>query len=193
MKQNRENIALFDMDNTLCDYDGAMRRDLIAIDGLSESLPIDFHKQAPNYIVKRMALIKNQPDWWLNLPELKIGMEIYKIAKEIGFDIHILTKGPKTKPNAWTEKVKWCHSHLGEDVKITITSDKSLVYGKVLVDDYPDYVLDWLKWRKRGTCIMPEHKYNENFRHPQVLKYNGNNMEDVKRTLNRAYNRVPGK
>jgi len=176
-------IALFDMDNTLCDYDIAMKTDLKQLMSPLEVECINYHKPAPKYFVKRMSLIKSQQGWWEDLPELKLGMDIYNAAKEIGYDIHILTKGPETKPNAWSEKVKWCKKHLGQDTKITITQDKSLVYGKVLVDDYPDYVLNWLNWRKRGLCIMPEHHYNEKFQNPQVLKYNGKNIKKIKQIL----------
>ena len=49
------------------------------------------------------------------------------------------------------EKVQWCDRHLADfPHQITITMDKGLVYGKLLVDDWPDYVLRWLRWRKRG-------------------------------------------
>ena len=184
-----ENIALFDMDGTLCDYDKAMSRDLRAIQSPFEKSTIDFHKPAPKYLVKRMSLIKTQPDWWLDLEVHKLGMDIYKVVKEVGFNIHILTQGPSTKPNAWAEKVKWCYKNLGKDSKVTITQDKGLVYGKVLIDDYPDYVIKWLKWRKRGIAIMPENKYNENFRHPSVVKYNGNNISEVENALRLCYNR----
>jgi hypothetical protein len=62
---------------------------------------------------------------------------------------------------------------LGPDVDITITRDKGLVYGLVLVDDWPKYILRWLKWRPRGLVIMPASTSNEKFKHPQVIRYDG--------------------
>jgi len=52
----------------------------------------------------------------------------------------ILTQGPKKNPASWSGKKKWIDKNLGQDVDITITRDKGLVYGKVLVDDYPGYI-----------------------------------------------------
>lgn len=62
---------------------------------------------------------------------------------------------------------------------ITITRDKGLVYGKVLVDDYPGYIERWLKWRKNGLVIMPASKSNKDFKHEQVIRYDGSNLEEV--------------
>jgi len=64
--------------------------------------------------------------------------------------------------------------------QVTITMDKGLVYGRLLVDDYPDYVSAWLRWRKRAFVIMPAHPWNEGFAHPQVYRYQGNRPEMVR-------------
>ena len=55
--------------------------------------------------------------------------------------------------------------------------DKGLVYGKMLVDDHPEYVLRWLKWRKRGFVIMPDQPWNQGFEHDQLYRYVGNREE----------------
>jgi 5'-nucleotidase len=68
---------------------------------------------------------------------------------------------------------------------VTITMDKGLVYGKVLVDDYPEYALRWLKWRKRGLVIMPNQPWNQGFEHPQVHRYTGD-REEIQRVLARV-------
>jgi hypothetical protein len=47
----------------------------------------------------------------------------------------ILTQGPRRNANAWTGKKLWIDRNLGPDTDVTITRDKGLVYGKVLVDD----------------------------------------------------------
>jgi len=56
-------------------------------------------------------------------------------------------------------------------VQVTLTEDKGLVYGKVLVDDWPPYIERWLTWRPRGLVIMPARRWNATFTHPQVLRY----------------------
>ena len=157
MSDKIENIALFDMDGTLADYNGSMIKDLEEIKFPDETdyTPHDWHNsRLPNYMLRRIKLISSRPEWWRSLPRIELGFEILRIAQEIGFDINILTKGPSNDSNAWKEKLEWVREHLGA-VKVTITEDKGLVYGKVLVDDYKPYMDRWLKWRPRGLGIMP--------------------------------------
>lgn len=177
-----ENVALFDMDGTICDYEGAMLNGLRDITSPFENMAINnpplHDKDIPDYFRERMRLIKQTPGWWKNLPTLNLGMSILLLAKFIGFKIHILTKGPKHTTSAWTEKVEWCYKNLGEDIDITITQDKGLVYGKVLVDDYPEYMDRWLQWRPRGLGIMPVNSQNKTYSHPNVIM-----LDDDKDTL----------
>ena len=83
-------------------------------------------------------------------------------------------------------KKKWIDKNLGEDVDFTITRDKGLVYGKVLVDDYPQYIERWLKWRERGLVIMPANESNKYFNHQQVIRYDGTNLEEVSKAMERV-------
>lgn len=70
------------------------------------------------------------------------------------------------------EKVEWCHKNLPMEkgISVSLVENKGLVYGRVLVDDYPPYVESWLKWRPRGLVIMPAHDHNVSFSHPNVIK-----------------------
>lgn len=71
-------------------------------------------------------------------------------------------------------------------MKVTITEDKSLVFGKVLVDDSPDYIRDWLKGHRHGWGILPAHPTNEGFQHPRAIRYDGSNgsaIEDCMRSV----------
>ena len=138
---------------------------------------------------KRADLIQSSESWWESLPKLQIGWDVLKLAKEIGFRIMILTQGPRRNPASWSGKKKWIDKNLGPDVDVTITRDKGLVYGKVLVDDYPVYIKEWLNWRKRGLVIMPANEQNKDFSHPQVIRYDGTNLEQVKRAMIKAFNR----
>jgi len=188
-----EQIALFDMDDTLVDFDGRMLQDLLDIQGPEDPKPITVHdKTAPIWLQRRKHLIMQQRGWWRNLPPKKLGFDIMNAAAQIGFTINVLTKGPTTKPHAWLEKVEWCKKHIG-GVPITITENKGLVYGRVLVDDYPQYMEDWLKWRKRAFGIMPMTEGNKVWFNKHVLKTDGSNIEDVKKVLQAAYDREPGK
>ena len=167
-----ENIALFDLDGTLADFDTAMKRDMVEIATPGEE-KIDPWDRSKPWIKARKSLIMRQPGWWENLRPLQLGFDILEMILKLDFEVHVLTKGPSASAIAWGEKVEWCKSHLPKEVKITITEDKGLVYGKVLVDDWPKYIERWLKWRPRGLVIMPAHEHNKDFKHPNVIRYDG--------------------
>lgn len=179
------------MDGTIADHNKAVFRDLTALAAPGEP-PIPEHgwiDNEPSHIKARIRLIRSQRDWWLNLEPIKLGIDVYNIARNMGFNIHVLTKGPWTTPHAWTEKVLWVRKHLYDDVKITITEDKSTVYGRVLVDDWVPYIEPWLYRRPRGYVIMPVHDHNRHFTHPRVVRMDGSNMAEVQETLMKAYTR----
>ena len=182
-----ENIALFDMDGTICDHDQSLFEGLEALRGPKELVyrpPIK--DDAPEYIKNRADLIRASESWWENLPRLQLGWNVLKIARELDYRIMILTQGPKKNPASWSGKKKWIDKNLGEDVDFTITRDKGLVYGKVLVDDYPQYIERWLKWRERGLVIMPANESNKYFNHQQVIRYDGTNLEEVSKAMERV-------
>lgn len=184
-------MCLFDLDGTLANHDGALIKDMSSIMSPNE-LPFvrkNEDEKEPAYIKERIRLIRSQRNWWENLDILPLGFAIYEMARKIGFQIHVLTKGPWSTPYGWSEKVIWVRKHLHEDVKICLVEDKSIVYGRILVDDYPPYVKDWLKYRPRGLVIMPAHPYNEQFKHPQVIRCDGSNMNDVSVAMIKAYER----
>ena len=76
-----------------------------------------------------------------------------------------------------------------EDADIAITRDKGLVYGTVLIDDYPEYIKRWLEWRPRSLVVMPQHDYNKGFTHPQVIIYDNTNLAEVKEAMGVAKDR----
>ena len=190
--EETENIALFDMDSTLCDYDKAMKRDYNLIKSPEDPPYISFGDVIKNtpHLKNRIKLIRNQPGWWKNLEKLKLGFDILEIARKLGFEIHILTKGPKSSPNSWTEKVEWVKENV-LDANITITENKGLVYGKILVDDYPIYIKQWLKSRPRGLVIMPVHEFNKNFQYQNMIPYNGTNLAQIEKAFNAVKKRKP--
>ena len=112
----------------------------------------------------------------------------------MGFLLHVLTKGPKYTRAAWSEKADWCAENL-PDALITVTQDKSLMYGRVLVDDYPPYFEKWLEVRPRGLVVCVAHPWNGDFakggakEHPNVFRYNGTNREELRLALKSAFER----
>lgn len=189
------NIALFDLDGSLANYVDALVRDIqLLASPDDESITAEnlYTLEKQQHIRNRLRLIKRQPNWWLDLEPIEAGMRALYIAKQIGFDIHVLTKGPKKAPIAWKEKLEWCQRYIHEDADVHITSDKGLVYGKVLYDDYPEYMDTWLKDRSRGLGIMPVTSYNKNYSHPNVVMWDGTNVEELTTALTIAFNRQSG-
>ena len=190
-----EKICLIDLDGTLFDYEKQLKSDLAALaspnDPNFENL-WQAEEKAP-WLKARMNLIKGQPGWWKKLPIMKDGEVLLNLAKDIGFSCKILTKGPKSHPQAWGEKVECCLERLPlENVDVTIVGKgKKGIYGRVLIDDYPEYMEQWLSRRPRGLGIMPLRPYNKDFRHPNVILYD-NNLFEVEKALKAAFERIEG-
>lgn len=188
-------IALFDLDDTLADYTEGILKSLRALQcDLEEPLTIEnlYRSHRPRWLDERIRVARMTPGWWRGLPANPLGMALFEAAQAIGFEVHILTKGPSSDPNAWKEKVEWCRDRLAGDYKITITEDKSTVYGRVLVDDYPPYMLSWLKYRPRGLGIMPRKSYNRDFAHEQVLLCDAENVARAREKMLEAFQRPSG-
>lgn len=186
------NIALFDLDGSLADYVNQLCDDLNSLATPDEEIVTPKNLYLINklpHIKKRLKLIKNQTGWWVNLKPIENGIKILNLAKEIGFDIHILTKGPTKAPIAWKEKLEWCQKNIPFEVGIHISTEKSMVYGKMLYDDYPQYMDSWLSKRPRGLGIMPVTDYNSYYSNAQVVNWNGQNIEEVVVALEKSYAR----
>lgn len=183
-KENKDLIALVDMDGTIADFDGAMIRELqkLAAPGEEAFLGPDGRYLELPHIKARRRAIRSKPGFWRTLPTYAPGFEIMAMLKSLGFRCHILTKGPKNEPAGWMEKVEWCRRHL-PDTPVIITEEKSLVYGKCLVDDWSEYFLPWLEHRPRGLVVAPDHPWNRDVDHPQVVRYTGTNAEVVRERL----------
>jgi len=179
--ESPENIALFDMDGTLCNHDLGL---FLSLEKLRCPREKPFkgylNKKTPKYIWNRANLIRENKEWWAKLPRFKLGWDVFEIAKDLGYRIMILTQGPSKVSAAWSGKKEWVNSNLGYDVDMTITRDKGLVYGRVLVDDYPPYIKRWLKWRKNGLVIMPASDSNKKYHNKQVVRYDGINLGEVR-------------
>lgn len=186
MDSKKRYIALVDMDGVLCDYYSALKKDYNKIKSPSDPEFEKTNSNSPLYLKNRVDLIRNQQGWWEKLKPLKRGFEILKLLKKLGYEINILTKAPRNAFNANTEKSKWIEKHvgkIGKDVFMHISSDKSLAYGRVLIDDYPPYIEPWLKARPRGIVIMPPHPWNKNFKHKRVIRYTTKNLKKAKKAL----------
>jgi 5'(3')-deoxyribonucleotidase len=178
-----EPIALVDMDGTLCDFDTPMQRELEKLRGEDE---YSFDYEDIPCVKARRDLIKRQPGFWRNLPRHKAGFEILDVLQELAFRPCVLTRGPSSVPAAWMEKVQWCRERL-PGVPIFMVEDKGLVYGKVLVDDWPPYFKRWMEWRPRGLVVIPAQPWNDKVEFhgegPNWIRYDGTNLDRVRERL----------
>lgn len=171
-------VALLDLDGTVANFHGAMERDLEAMMSPADLDTMDPDAETISDLEKvphfkaRIDAIKRQPNWWLNLNEIPMGFEIVEALRRHGFRIHVLTRGPKNLPEAWEQKARWVREHL-PDADLTITLDKSLTYGRILVDDWPPYIKGWLAHRPNGLVVMPSQPWNQDYWHQQVFRYRG--------------------
>ena len=189
---NREKMCLIDMDGTLFDYEGKLREDLAKLAAPNDPEINDLHDESLAWLRNRITLVTSQPGWWRHLPLLKSGELLLSAAREIGFSCKILTKGPRKKTLAWAEKVE-CINDRWPDLDIDIVGkDKTGTYGRVLIDDFPDYMSGWLKHRPRGLGIMPKCSYNLDFNHPNVILYDESNLEQVLHAMKAAFQRPTG-
>lgn len=188
---NSQKIALFDMDGTICDYVGAMKVELAKLRAPGE-LDVDPFRivDSPDfqYLWDRMKVVKADEDWWANLPRYELGFDVMEMTKKLGYYNELLTNAPKAIPAALAGKLRWIMRNLDEDIDFTMTRNKSRHYGRVLVDDYPEYIIPWLEHRRHGLVIMPANEYNYDFRHEHVIRYDGSNKEQVFNALVSAYN-----
>ncbi len=173
-------IALFDMDDTLCDYSGQLMKDLGKVYSPSELKDIQlYNSRIPREIRNQIKKIRGQEGWWRNLPFSGEGMEIWQYMLSLGFENYIATKGPYKDANAWKEKREWQKIFLPEAKGLIITDDKSLIRGDVLVDDWPPYVAKWLDVNKNGVAIMPVKAYNLKFKHDRAIFYLGTDLGGI--------------
>lgn len=184
-------IALFDLDGTLADYNTAMLYELRLIAGPDDPPLTGDFDSFPSYLDRRRRLIQSQPGFFRKLKKYKPGFELLKLAESIGFQVEILTKGPKKMRSAWSQKARWCDKHV-PDRPVHVVSDKSRSYGRMLVDDWPPYFLPWLAARPRGLVVVPAHPWNEGIEHENLIRYDGTNLGSVALRMQRAFDRKDG-
>ncbi|HSX23261.1 MAG TPA: hypothetical protein VLE97_10860 [Gaiellaceae bacterium] len=182
-----EPIALFDLDGTLADFDASMRLKLAELRSPGEDPETDdtrFEEELP-YMKARRRLVKSQPGFWRDLAPIQLGFQLLEEAQAQRFLCKILTKSPRKIPAAASEKTEWCLRHV-PDLPITQSEDKGLVYGKLLCDDWPEYIEQWLTWRPRGLVVAVAQRWNVgiDLRFPKnVVRFDGTNFAYVRERM----------
>lgn len=178
-------IALVDLDGTLCDCAGAIAKALAEMRGPGEDPSLEESADPPAHIISRRRTIMSVPGFWRDLEPLPLGFQIIDALEEVGFQPHVLTKGPANQSLGWMEKVDWCRRYVPK-LPIIMAEEKGLVFGKVLVDDWPAYIARWLCWQPDGLVIVPAQSWNvgiETAFPANAVRYDGTNLDHVRDRL----------
>lgn len=111
-------ILYVDMDNVLVDFRSAFTHFspelLCEYEGRQDELPGIFSKMAP----------------------MPGAIEAFKILAQ-SFETYVLSTAPWNNPSAWSDKLEWVKSYLGQNAykRLILTHHKHLNKGDYLVDD----------------------------------------------------------
>ena len=189
--------ALVDLDGTVADLAGGLHTAMTPLRSWDEPPYRDAYLDTvgpPPWMEARRKLVQRVPGFWRGLSRIELGFDVVRVLQETGFSIHVLTKGPQSNSIAWSEKLDWVRQHL-PDATVTVTGDKSIAYGRVLVDDWPEYFLPWLARRPRGLVVAVAQPWNLDYAdggrlaHPNVLRSDGRNGEELTRRIRAAHDR----
>lgn len=115
-------IIYIDLDGTICD----LKR---AVDKFRKENQSDIGKISYNYPW-------SLPGFFLSLEPIPLSIESVKNLSD-KFDVWFLSRPSFKNTNSYTEKAEWIKTHFGYEMqkKLILCGDKSLLKGKILVDD----------------------------------------------------------
>jgi 5'-nucleotidase len=100
-----------------------------------------------------------------------------------------LAPSPRKIPATAGEKIEWCVKYV-PDLPIVLSEDKGLVYGKLLCDDWPEYIKRWLTWRPRGLVIAVAQRWNVGIDtkfSKNVVRFDGTNFPYVRERMQETH------
>jgi 5'(3')-deoxyribonucleotidase len=111
-----------DLDGTVCDLKGAVTK----YREKNSEHPGDIHYKYPWSV----------HGFFLDLDPLPLAIESVNFLKE-NYDVWFLSRPSFKNTNSYTEKAEWVKKHFGYEMqkKLILCGDKSLLKGKVLIDD----------------------------------------------------------
>lgn len=118
--------------------------------------------------------------FFAELPAMKGALQTIKDMNDEGFNITIVTSLVIHIPNAGhcgQEKLEWVRYHLGESFvkKLVFISDKTMIYGDILIDDKPTLQSEGVKgfgssWRQI-VFDAPYNRQMENTLYPRLYRW----------------------
>jgi len=132
------NYSEFDKHDAECKKEGEiMKRIYVDMDDVL----CDFMKayQESKNKNPELKFPQSQLGFFVNLEPIKGAIEsVNKLRKD--FDVYILTAPSNRNPHSYTEKRLWIEMYFGYEFteRLIISSNKSLLIGDYLIDDYAD-------------------------------------------------------
>ncbi len=134
-----------DLDGTVCDLKGAVNR-------FRES-----NKDKSNQLCYKYPW--SLPGFFLGLEPMPFALESVK-ELSVNHDVWLLSRPSFKNTNSYTEKAEWVKAHLGYEMqkKLILCGDKSLLKGKILVDDSDNAFQDKFEgiWIRIGKGQYPD-------------------------------------
>lgn len=169
-------IILIDMDDVLADFDSEFLK------RWREKYPDEFYvplekrslfymkEQYPQEVWELVKEVYNSPGFIRLLPVVPGGIEAVKELSSSGYEVFICSAPLSSYENCVLEKYEWVEEHLGREWtrKLILTRDKTLVKGKLLIDDRPEIkgasVPEW-------EHILYDRPYNRNIKDKRRLTW----------------------
>jgi len=132
---------IVDLDNVLCDYEGAMKKKAIEHDypEVVEAMnsPQRITLELDHDTTVKMNDIASKPGFFYNLKLIPGAKESLQKLVQAGHDVFICTEPHKGR--SMDEKYQWVEDNLGDawTKKLIITYDKTMISGDFLIDDNP--------------------------------------------------------
>jgi len=97
---------------------------------------------APAHLREQASAISYERGFFLNLHPIPGGIEAIHELERLGHPVRLCTMPLEGSAYVILEKQQWAERHLGRGwkQKTLIVPDKTLVHGRILIDDNPDIV-----------------------------------------------------
>lgn len=164
---------LVDMDNTIANWDATLKSYMD-----SNKLPWidpnawDVTKRGYDHITfSQIKQVINGPEFYASLQVSDGAVETLNNLHRIGFDVKLCTSPPEENPHAIYEKRDWVHTYLGKGWvdSIIFAHDKTIVNGKVLIDDKP--CVYGIKFDPEWKHVLFDQPYNRGLIKPRILRW----------------------
>lgn len=151
-----EHVVLVDMDNTLVDYDREFARRWKEIRPEDDVQMIykrkyfEIEKTFDKEVIDVVHRIMKSDGFFLKLKAFEGGIEALREMESLGLHVILCSSPSLFQYEACASaKFAWVREHLGQEwlSRLLLTRDKTLVKGRVLIDDKPSI---------KGRCSSPE-------------------------------------